>query len=172
MGGGSPSSPLRKLLGRYSTSLYTGSTRALQTQKTNNRKGIEALVQLSVQMGVWECLRCELSTHHLWRELKKGREGSGPKGAAWRGLCLLGEVSVYAGAWGWEVVALWAEGVYDEQQANWLETFCKRWKRSLKEFAVQREREILKKRVPGMRIERMPYWNEAVVGAGGPERAR
>lgn len=97
-------------------------------------------------MGVWECLRCELSTHHLWRELKKGREGSGPKGAAWRGQCLLGEVSVYAGAWGWEDVALWAEGVYDEQQANWLETFCKRWKRSLKEFAVQREREILKKK--------------------------
>lgn len=37
---------------------------------------------------------------------------------------------------------------------------------------TERKRNLKKKRVPGMRIERMPYWNEAVVGAGGPERAR
>lgn len=38
------------------------------------------------------------------------------------------------------------EGVDHELQANWLKTFCKRWKRSLKEFTAQKKKKkILKK---------------------------
>lgn len=79
----------------------------------------------------------------------EGKEGRAlaPGGRVAKTVLAGGEVSTFAGAWGLEAVELWAEeGVYHEQQANWLETFCKRWKKVVEGVrCTERKREILKK---------------------------